>query len=364
MRALMSLILLGGIAMCCRAENLAPRNLVSFFNKCRAGGPVTVAYIGGSVTNGPYRGLVTEWLRTQFPQVQITEVNAAIGGTGSPLGVFRMQTEVLQAAPDLLFVEFAINDRGSKDELVQATMEGIVRQAWSAPKKPDIVFVFVTHHDLQCPMDRHQAVADAYGILVVNLQEVIHALVDPGFVDWRVLAPDNVHVNEWGGAIYAAGICTMLKRQMELQAEAVPPPEQLPPPVFSDRYQNARLLPVTELAPPGWQVLEPEGNFHHGRILATEVGQSIEVPFEGRVVGIFYRTRENGGFVRCEVDGEEVLTVDVSWGERYRYDLQTYRLLCTDLPPGRHTLRLTVTEQQHPLSHGHEFMLGYVMVAG
>ncbi|HUS80994.1 MAG TPA: GDSL-type esterase/lipase family protein, partial [Armatimonadota bacterium] len=302
--------------------------------------------------------------RAQFRGAEITEVNAAIGGTGSALGVFRMQSEVLAHEPDLLFVEFAINDRGADDDLIRATMEGIVRQAWSAEKKPDIVFIFVTHHDLQCPMDRHQAVADAYGIPVVNLQDAIHALVDPGLVDWRVIAPDNVHVNEWGGAIYAAGICTLLKRQMALEEPAVSPPTELSPPAFSDLYQTAHLVPATEVAPEGWQRLEPEGNFHDGMVLATEVGQTLEYAFEGRVIGIFFRTRENGAFVSCEVDGEKVRDLDVSWGERYRRDLQTYRLLRTDLPAGEHTLKLTITEQQHELSHGHELMLGYLMVGG
>ena len=37
-----------------------------------------------------YRGLMTQWLREKYPSTAITFYDAAIGGTGSQLGMFRM----------------------------------------------------------------------------------------------------------------------------------------------------------------------------------------------------------------------------------------------------------------------------------
>jgi lysophospholipase L1-like esterase len=209
-------MLIGFCAACLSQEQPAvpKRNLVTFFSKCRAGGPVTVAYLGGSITAADgWRPFTTKWLREQFTGADIKEVNAAIGGTGSLLGVFRLQKHVLQYDPDLVFVEFAVNDNGTPNDSVHATMEGIVRQCWSREEKPDIVFTYTTAHNLDIPLQRHQDVADAYGIPTVDFQKPIQALC-PALIDWQILAADTVHPNAWGHAIYAATLATYLKQQM------------------------------------------------------------------------------------------------------------------------------------------------------
>ncbi|MGD9517956.1 MAG: GDSL-type esterase/lipase family protein [Armatimonadota bacterium] len=346
------------------APKVPQTNLVSFFEKCKAGGSVTVAYIGGSITaqNG-WRPFTTKWLQEQFKDVEIKEVNAAIGGTGSMLGVFRLQKHVLQYDPDLLFVEFAVNDAGMPDDSVLATMEGIVRQAWGREKKPCIVFTFTTAHKLETPTHRHQAVADAYGIPTVDFQKAIRAVVDPGFIDWQILAADRVHPNEWGHAIYAATLATFLQRQREL-TEAVPPPSTLPAAVFSDEYTTARLVPVTENVPKGWTRVDPAGYFLDGSIMATEVGQTAEFRFSGTMVGLYYEIRKDAGIVACEIDGKLVQELDTSWGPTYRFNRQNASIIASGLEKGEHTLRITVTDKKHELSEGHEFHLGYLMVAG
>ena len=100
-----------------------------FMEKVKAGKEVTVAYLGGSITsmNG-WRNLTTDWLRATYPQAKFKEVHAAIGGTGSNLGVFRVAHDALQHNPDLLFVEFATNDGGAQPQAIWRSMEGIVRQ--------------------------------------------------------------------------------------------------------------------------------------------------------------------------------------------------------------------------------------------
>lgn len=341
------------------------RNLVRFFDKCRAGEPVTVAYIGGSITeaNG-WRPFTTRWLREQFPKTEIREVNAAIGGTDSLLGVFRLYEHAMKYEPDLLFVEYAVNDSGNPDEQVKATMEGIVRQAWSAPKKPDIVFTYTTVA-MQTPTQRHQAVADAYGIATVDFQAAITALCGNGLVDWRILAQDNVHPGDWGHGIYAATLATYLKQQMAL-TEAVPPPDELPAPVFSDRYVSAHLVPATEASSSleGWNTEAPWGFFRSGSILGTTPGQSVEYDFTGTMVGLYYEIRKDAGLVQAAVDGRVVAEVDTSWGPTYPFNRLNCTLLARDLTPGPHHLKLTLLDRKHELSSGYELRLGYLMVGG
>jgi hypothetical protein len=77
--------------------------------------PVRVAFLGGSVTAKPdcWRPQVLELFRQRYPSVDWTEIDAAVGGTGSMFGAFRVDVDVIAHDPDLVFIEFAANDRRS-----------------------------------------------------------------------------------------------------------------------------------------------------------------------------------------------------------------------------------------------------------
>ena len=89
-----------------KAEEVHARKGVgNFIAKLKAGKPVTVAYLGGSITEmSGWRNMTTDWLRKTYPAAEVEEVHAAIGGTGSGLGVFRLGHDALSKNPDLLFV--------------------------------------------------------------------------------------------------------------------------------------------------------------------------------------------------------------------------------------------------------------------
>lgn len=126
------------------AVECVPRGgLPNVFAKLKAGEPVKIAYLGGSITEQKgWRVLSLKWLREKYPAARIEEINAAIGGTGSDLGVYRLEKDVLRFQPDLLFVEFAVNDGGTPSEKIRKAMEGIVRQTWAVDPRCDICFVY------------------------------------------------------------------------------------------------------------------------------------------------------------------------------------------------------------------------------
>ncbi|MCQ2385417.1 MAG: SGNH/GDSL hydrolase family protein [Clostridia bacterium] len=74
--------------------------------------PLTVAYFGGSITEGAgasspdkcWRSKITAYLKAAYPASEITEIQAAIGGTDSALGIFRADNDVLRYHPDLVFL--------------------------------------------------------------------------------------------------------------------------------------------------------------------------------------------------------------------------------------------------------------------
>ena len=72
------------------------RDLSQFFAKVRAGRPVTVMGIGGSVTEGhSWAAMSAEWLQKQYPNAKIHYQDGAYGGTGPDAVVFRLRRDIL-----------------------------------------------------------------------------------------------------------------------------------------------------------------------------------------------------------------------------------------------------------------------------
>lgn len=142
--------------------------------KIREQKPIKIAYFGGSITEmDGWRRLSREWLQGRYPNCAFTEVQAAIGGTGSSLGVYRLGLDVLAHNPDLVFVEFATNDAGETPENIWRNFDGIVRQIWKHNPEIDIIFTYTITSGMVesygkglCPQSASamEMLADHYGI--------------------------------------------------------------------------------------------------------------------------------------------------------------------------------------------------------
>lgn len=114
--------------------------LAKAIKKLQANEEVTVAYIGGSITQGIsagedlcYARLTTNWLEEKFPGAKINYVNAGIGATGSVCGMARADTDIIEKNPDLVFVEFSVNDTTENTELNKEAYAALLRKLWASP---------------------------------------------------------------------------------------------------------------------------------------------------------------------------------------------------------------------------------------
>ena len=219
------------------AELNARRGLPNFFVKTQKGDSVRVAYLGGSITaQEGWRVYSLKWMKEKFPNAKFKEINAAIGGTGSDFGVFRLNDHVLKFQPDLVFVEFAVNDGGAPSEKIIRAMEGIVRQIWQKNPFTDICFVYTLKEDfLEDEMKGvfpHSAqtmekVADKYAIPTINFGFEVSNQVKKGKLIFTkkeskdingvpVFCPDGVHPYvETGHKIYSKVLTRSFEAMME-----------------------------------------------------------------------------------------------------------------------------------------------------
>ena len=94
-------------------------SFAEFDRRAQAGEALSVVFFGGSLTYGAnasdplitsYRGLMATYLKERYPKAHFSIHDAAIGGSGSQLGLFRLERDVLAHKPDLVFLDFTVND--------------------------------------------------------------------------------------------------------------------------------------------------------------------------------------------------------------------------------------------------------------
>ena len=119
-----TLVAVGMLALAATARGEA--SFAEFDARATRGERLSVVYLGGSLTYSAnasdpgvtgVRGLMSDYLRDRYPKSQFSFHDAAIGGTGSLLAMFRLERDVLSKKPDLVFLDFLCNDGADTDDL-------------------------------------------------------------------------------------------------------------------------------------------------------------------------------------------------------------------------------------------------------
>ena len=113
-----------------------------------------VGYLGGSLKmmKEGWRPMFHAWLNQSHPRNEPhRQLHVGRGGVGSASGAFFVHDEICGHDPDLVFVEYAINDSFdfiTPPALRMAAIEGIVRSIKTRHPACDICFVYM-HHTLR-----------------------------------------------------------------------------------------------------------------------------------------------------------------------------------------------------------------------
>ncbi len=318
--------------------------LPNVFHKIATQRQVRVGYIGGSITaaRDGWRDLTFSWFRLNFPKTAFYQVNATIGGTGSNLGVFRMEHDVFMYKPDLLFVEFAVNDGVAPTSL--RSMEGIVRKTWETYPNTDICFVYTTAEvyvkamvDEGKPVyavEEHEKVAAHYGIPSINAglqiarmysQGKLLLTADPSENEHTIVfTKDRTHpLPESGHPLYGSLIARYLEKMSKKAAEKK---HLLPAPYATDNWQAAHMIDIEHTERTGdWtkltdnHTLVQQFSSFMPSIYQAKPGAAMHFKFKGRILGIYDCIGPGTGTIEITVDGktEEIARFD-QWCNNYR----------------------------------------------
>jgi hypothetical protein len=364
------------------AQECRPRNgLPNFLAKANtAGAEIKIGYLGGSITaqNG-WRPKTLAHFQKTYPQAKFSEINAAIGGTGSDLGVFRLKQDVLDHKPDLMFVEFAVNDGGASPEQIFRCMEGIVRQTWKALPECDICFVYTLTEALAPAMlegkfqrsaSAMEKIADHYGIPTIHMAMEVAKLAKEGKLLWKaklpktdeekkvlegkfVFAPDSVHPHvETGHELYLEAIVRSLEPIKA--ATKSPSAHALSAPFIATNYEQAKLLPVTAATlSKGFSLLDPKtdefGKRWANRMTSlhkgTQPGETITFQFKGTHCSIYDIVGPDCGQVIVTLDDQPVKIVP-RFDAYCTYHRLSALMIGSDLEDKIHTVKIEIHPEQ------------------
>lgn len=364
---------------------------------------LTIGYLGGSITLGISAGRTSydngyfgentgdysrswvnqtsAWFSEQYPDAEITTVNAGVSDTQTNMGIFRLEDTLMNTnghdMPDLVFVEFTSNDWSvglhQTDDDLQRQVESLFRNIYSLNPNAQIIVMITARSTSK---NHYDIMANYYGIPIIEAGRVLgQKMTDRGYAHESggsyYYTVDDLHPSIYGYDVYAQEI------QKYLSSELVGKEP------FGSYFDNRVLMPKAK-----WDRLIDQPTIIHPSELEYTKGTLINTPYslsmfgtgmttsdivissqmlhltenssvtfeiEGNTLGILLQMHSGSDvIIDYEIDGR---TTSAYWGSgvpySYRIDSSTLAyqryehpmsfILEHTLGSGRHTVTLNFT---------------------
>ena len=310
-------------------EKMVDRSLLSVgdmtrmsdvFQKAQNGEDITVAYIGGSITEGYNAGTTefyaktcTDLLQGYFPDITVTGVNAGISGTPSLLGNLRLERDVLSADPDIVFVEFAVNDGQEAD--YKNAYESLVRTLLTQEKDIAVVLLFTVLDSGYTCQEHMSKIGANYDLPMISVHDSVYEEIEAGRMTWQDYSNDQSHPNAYGHKCITDFVDNYYQKVLPVVAENVGEvSKELPDPVFSAKYMNMHYMDSATMDGvelDGFEQYDTHGSFHNGWMYRGTDGGSMKFTVECSVLEMVFKANNSDKYGTADiyVDGEKVKSV-------------------------------------------------------
>lgn len=327
-----------------------------FFRRAETGCDLTLGVLGGSITAGAacrfpekrYHGVLLEWLRSRFPKSRFSLVNAGIGATDSRYGAFRAERDLLSRKPDLVALEFAVNDTDQAQWAL--SYEGAVRQILSAGCP--LMLLFMTHNHQRNCQRFQEVIGRHYNLPMVSWHDAVMPGLMRGDLVWEDLSPDAVHPNPAAHSLAGKLLCALMER---LRSQVGDPAYTLPEPLISNEFQHTFLLEKDSFHPEeqeGWTETsgaESQNYWFRRRWFASRPGSFMRFSFEGASLWLSYLGIQGpAGRVAVRIDDSTPVMVESYFPHNWPDPVQMWIPVRTGLPAGRHEAVITLLDEHHP----------------
>lgn len=313
------------------ASNLiaSPPDFSIFERRAKAGEMLRVVFLGGSLTWGAqatdpdktsYRALVGQKLEEAYPKARFQFHNAAIGGTGSQLAAFRLERDVLAYKPDLVFLDFTINDNPYEipNPNRLAAYESLIRRL--IEKEVAVVQVILpSKQDVRAipsprPLDaKHKEIGEAYGLPLADAVMLAQQRVREGKTTADLLwdlPEDQTHPGDAGYALYAEAAWKAFTTAVYEKVRCKLPGSML----YASKYMQVTRNRLTRMDnfPTGWQAGKPHRNavaydfvcsrWMDDLLIAKGSAAPLHIKFQGSDVLLFGEQTKSSGSYSVRID--------------------------------------------------------------
>lgn len=325
-------------------EKMVDRSLLSVgdmtrmsdvFQKAQNGEDITVAYIGGSITEGYNAGTTefyaktcTDLLQGYFPDITVTGVNAGISGTPSLLGNLRLERDVLSADPDIVFVEFAVNDGQEAD--YKNAYESLVRTLLTQEKDIAVVLLFTVLDSGYTCQEHMSKIGANYDLPMISVHDSVYEEIEAGRMTWQDYSNDQSHPNAYGHKCITDFVDNYYQKVLPVVAENVGEvSKELPDPVFSAKYMNMHYMDSATMDGvelDGFEQYDTHGSFHNGWMYRGTDGGSMKFTVECSVLEMVFKANNSDKYGTADiyVDGEKVKSVVSNMSDGWNNPVTAY----------------------------------------
>ena len=225
--------------------------------KAKSGQDVTVAFIGGSITQGAgavpintkaYAYQTYEHFKNEFGTGDnIHFIKGGVGGTPSELGMIRFERDILREGtvnPDLVVIEFAVNDED--DETKGRCYECLIRKALSLSKDTAVLLIYAVFADDWNLQERLSPCGFRYQLPMASVRDAVVEQFYKKLGKGRVVSKnqffyDRFHPTNAGHKIMADTIMNLIRAVDAMELDEEFDWEKVEP-VFGIDFTNVRLL--------------------------------------------------------------------------------------------------------------------------
>lgn len=231
------------------------RRLKAVIKRAQAGEQITVASIGGSITEGAgalrYKQCYAYQTYESFKNAygagdgsNVHFVNAGVGGTPSTFGLLRYQRDIVSRVtdddglPDIVLVEYAVND--GEEPTQHGCYESLVKQILQQPNQPVVILVFAVFPTGYTLQEELKKVGSTYDLMMVSTKNGAFPLVGDKWTSEEFFY-DIYHPTTLGHKVMADCIFHTIKAAAE-QPEAKEDINLDVPPAYGTGYIGLKTI--------------------------------------------------------------------------------------------------------------------------
>ncbi|MBO5448050.1 MAG: SGNH/GDSL hydrolase family protein [Ruminococcus sp.] len=283
--------------------------------KAQSGEEVTLAYLGGSITEGISAGPDDCYAKLSYDHFaetfgtgdNVKFCNAGLSGTPSKLGILRLDRDVLSSDPDVVFIEFAVNDGNDPDH--QNAYESIVQTLLK--KNIAVVLLFSVTAEDYSAQDYMKEIGAAYNLPMISYCDALRYLFENNRLTWEEFSDDQSHPNKEGHKLVASMINYYFDTVMDQEpmGDYILPPEN----VYSPREVNAHMVEndgITPISLGSWTEGTDVASFDKGWHHSPDAGnEPIVFEMDASFLYMIYKEAKTGNYgklhVKVTADGED-----------------------------------------------------------